>query len=701
MKNRFELWQVALEELGARCSVSTAGDINTVVSRMKHEGDAFFDITLPKFGKDFERALAYSSIVEGLFVGWRKKSPPNGVFYSMLVTAENPAVSRALPMPDQAPDLFVQVERERHPSRGWDDIAQKFGDEHVTSKLPEFLGGFLEVVFHVESGRLIHVPDDSDKEFSFSGDSVTLNDFDRQVECVAAIRQLTLMFGKVEQQCSEARNKAAIEKYVETDRQIEEDCDRITSRPDFFNRDILPLKKVFLTVFGDVLTRLDELIYNHELRPAHGPGATADRLVGNQKFRQSEWTERMEDLFPYGEYALPNWRHAYALEDVNWRSPSDERPVKVVFVPKTASTPRVIAIEPTCMQYMQQAVSRELVSLLEADPRANCFVGFREQWPNQAMAQIGSEDGSLATLDLSEASDRVPNWLVEELLENWPHVNEAFQVVRSQRADVPTVGVIPLQKYASMGSALTFPVEAMVFSTIVLAGLVGRNSSAPNWKSIKEFRKKVRVYGDDIIVPTDYAVTAMRSLEFFGFKVNSAKSFWTGGFRESCGKEYWRGQDVSIVKFRQVLPRSLRDVTEIMSTVDTRNQLFQAGHVGLVRMLDGVLEKVLKGFYPYVTETSPVLGRLSPSGHYEIQGIDENLHAPFVRGFVSSARSPLNELDGWQALLKCLLLAGDDKSTDDENYRFVPSDPSNMHEHLTRSGRPRAASIKLVNARPF
>jgi len=307
-------------------------------------------------------------------------------------------------------------------------------------------------------------------------------------------------------------------------------------------------------VFGDVLTRLDELIYNHELRPAHGPGATADRLVGNQKFRQSEWTERMEGLFPFGEYALPNWRHAYVLDDVNWLSPSDERPVKVVFVPKTASTPRVIAIEPTCMQYMQQAISRELVSLLEASPRANRFVGFREQWPNQVMAQIGSGDGSLATLDLSEASDRVPNWLVEELLENWPHVSEAFQVVRSLRADVPTVGVIPLQKYASMGSALTFPVEAMVFSAIVLAGMLGRDSSAPTWKAVRRFQDKVRVYGDDIIVPTDYAVTAMRSLEFFGFKVNSAKSFWTGGFRESCGKEYYLGQDVSIVSSDRYSP---------------------------------------------------------------------------------------------------------------------------------------------------
>jgi len=213
MKNRFELWQVALDELGARCSVSTAGDINTVVSRMKHEGDAFFDITLPKFGKDFERALAYSAVVEGQFVGWKKRMPQDGLFHAMLVTAENPGTTRALPMRDAVPDLFTQVERERHPSRGWDDIAQKFSDEHVTSKLPEFLGGFLELVFHVESGRLIHV----------DLDQVNLDDplseataaFHRTVEAVHAIRQLTPLFGKVEPQCSEARNKAGLEQYAE------------------------------------------------------------------------------------------------------------------------------------------------------------------------------------------------------------------------------------------------------------------------------------------------------------------------------------------------------------------------------------------------------------------------------------------------------------------------------------------------------
>jgi hypothetical protein len=688
MKNRFELWQVALEELSVRCAVENTGDINTVLSRMKHEGDAFFDITLPKFGKDFERALAHLGVVEGLFVGWKRKwIKDDGFFTSVTLSMKRRHIIESLALEgisNEDPEFMDRVETlVLHDM--WRDAAGELQPDGLeTRPLPEFLGGFLRVVFDQQSGLLLH---HAKPETGSANEPAQREVFDRQVDAIHAVRQLTLMFGKVEQKCSPARVSAAVAQYVETDRQIGETLDRLTSRPDFFNRDILPLKKVFLAVFGDAMTRLDKIIFDGNLVPAHGPGKTADRLDGNQKFCQFEWTDRMEELFPYGDYAIPNWRHAYALDRVVWRSPEDERPVKLVDVPKTASTPRLIALEPTCMQYMQQAVMRPLVDLLESCEKSRPFVGFRAQWPNQVLAQMGSEDGSLATLDLSEASDRVPNWLVEELLENWPHVNEAFQVTRSLRADVPEVGVIPLQKYASMGSALTFPIEAMVFATVVLKAMCERDNKAYSWTSIKRYRDKVRVYGDDIIVPNGHAVTVARSLESYGFKVNSAKSFWTGGFRESCGKEYYRGEDVSIVRFRQVLPRSLHDVTEIMSTVETRNQLFQAGMMGLVRMLDDVLVEVLNGHYPYVTETSPVLGRLSPSGLYEIHGLDDDLHAPFVRGYVSASKSPVNWLDSWHALLKGLLL--------DYDNDVVRTD------HLDRSGRPSAARIKLTNAQPF
>jgi hypothetical protein len=428
------------------------------------------------------------------------------------------------------------------------------------------------------------------------------------------------------------------------------------------------------------------MIYRGELKPKHGPGATADSLYGNQKWKLPTWHQRLEFLFPYLEMGLPNARYWKSLSQVEYLGPTDEPPVKLVDVPKTHTTPRLIAIEPTCMQYVQQAISIPLRELLESDKDFGSFVGFEEQWPNQAMAQIGSEDGSLATLDLSEASDRVANWLVEDLFADFPWFLEGIQACRSTHAKLPWGEVIPLSKFASMGSALTFPIEALVFATIALTACVKADGLPQTRKSYRTYLDRVRVYGDDIIVPTDKAETVIEHLELFGFKVNRNKSFWTGEFRESCGKEYWNGHDVSIVRFRKGIPASRQNVDDIVSTVATRNLLFKAGLEKTAALLDTVLESIL-GCFPYVSETSPILGKHHPLGYYQVDGMSGSLHAPRTRGWVVKPKIPINGIDGERALLKCFLDVIGNANVD--------------QEHLTRSGRPRVVSIKRVKASPF
>jgi len=446
------------------------------------------------------------------------------------------------------------------------------------------------------------------------------------------------------------------------------------------------VKKVSDLLFGRQLSNLDGMIYRRELVPKHGPGATADSLYGNQKWTLPTWHERLEWLFPYQEYAIPNFKYWEEAQGVELLAPSAEPPVKLTAVAKTHLTPRLIAIEPTCMQFVQQAISRPLCEMLEADSVSKHFIGFEEQWPNQAMARVGSEDGSLATLDLSEASDRVGNWLVETLYENYPHFVEAVQACRSTRVKLPSGEIISLRKFASMGSALTFPIEGMVFTAIVFEAVLRAKGLRATRTAIMQFRDMVRVYGDDIIVPTDTAETVIDSLENFGFKVNRRKSFWTGEFRESCGKEYWKGYDVSIVRFRKAFPASRHDVDELVSTVATRNLLFKSGLRETAAFLDEELERLLT-FYPYVAETSPVLGRLHESGLYQIDSLHGDYQSPVVRGWVVKPKIPLNGIEGHNALMKCLL----------ESIGEPNADP----EHLTRSGRPRVVGIKLVKASPF
>jgi hypothetical protein len=535
------------------------------------------------------------------------------------------------------------------------------GYKRVASKsayLPAFLGGLLELIFDPLTGWLRA---------------------DASIVAIQAVRQVTLLYGKIEMECSDARNQEAIDKFVACEQDIK---DLHLSKDQ-----LLRFNKMRTRLFGDVLSRLDIETAVGELIPRHGPGKTADGLFANAKYDLREWTQRLESVFPFLDNVLPNPRHYKVLESVDFLEPGRERPVKVTLVPKTPKSPRIIAIEPTCMQYAQQAISRRLVRYLEhPDSYASGFLGFTHQEPNQLMAKRGSEDSSLATIDLSDASDRVSNVLVEELFAAYTNIAEGVQASRSLTATLPRdAGVIQLSKFASMGSALCFPVEAMVFLTIVFCAIQSQHSQRMTDSEILSLKGKVRVYGDDIVVPSEYVHSVMSELEAFGLRVNSKKSFWTGRFRESCGKEYYAGVDVSIVRIRKVFPSSRSNVASVVSLVSTRNQFYNAGYWTTTRFLDEYLGKIL-GYFPIVEESSQILGRVSSVYTAQAEAIHRDLQIPLVKGWKQVARPPVSPLDGLGALQKFFLSGA-----------FEPLEEG----HLERYGRPDAVNIKLGLAPPY
>lgn len=541
------------------------------------------------------------------------------------------------------------------------------GFKRSSGPLPRFLGGFLAQCFDRQSGQIR---------------------LDVNVDCVTAIRQLTRVFGKLELPCADHRVRAAFNKYV----QIEMEVKDVTTElgPGGFDR----LARISTHLFGDVFSSLSKTLYEGQLIPKHGPGATADRQSSNQRFRHRSWPLRLESLFPFVEYALPSSSYYHELDDVHFPDSGAELPVRVISVPKTLKTPRIIAIEPSCMQYMQQALSGPLATLLESKvvpghTRVNlCYsmIGFTDQDPNKFLAKEGSLSGSLATLDLSDASDRVSVKHVDALLSNWPLLKEAFMAVRSTHADVPGHGVVPLSKYASMGSALCFPVEAMVFLAVIFYGLCESEAATDLRREIQSYQGRVRVYGDDIIVPTDKVDRVIGALELFGFKVNTNKSFWTGKFRESCGGDYYGGLDVTPTKLKRLFPSSHTETEEVMSLVAFRNHLYKRGLWNTAYWLDSRISPLLHGYYPYVESTSQVIGRESFLGIEPSKRLHNSLHVPLVKGYRATMRPPVDKLDGWPALLKYFLKQGEDP---------LPK------EHLQRQGRPRAVSTKLGWTPPF
>ncbi len=524
-----------------------------------------------------------------------------------------------------------------------------FDGFHRNGGFPSLFSGFLQLVFDRSTGRLLDDP---------------------STDAIFAIRQACLLFGKILLPCSDARVRGAVEGYLECEEQVRVN-DKLLGQAN-----LLAFKKMSLKLWGDVFQRVDENVYNGEIVPKHGPGATADQLKGNLKFDQREWTERLEKVFPHGEFLFPNWRYFHD-RSVDLLEPGAERPVRVITVPKTLKTPRIIAVEPTCMQYVQQGLAEKILESIDKDDILSKIVGFDDQLPNQELARKGSLDGTLATLDLSEASDRVSNQLVRAMFATFPNLAEGVDACRSRKADVPGHGVIRLAKFASMGSALCFPIEAIVFTTVVFLGIQKSLRRQLTHKDVKSFVGRVRVYGDDIIVPVETVRFVVSELETFGFRVNASKSFWDGNFRESCGKEYYRGIDVSVTRCRRVLPAQRKHAQELISAVSLRNQMYYSGLWKTAGWLDDIIGDLIR--FPTVLPTSPVLGRHSFLG-FETQRMCPDLHRPLVKGEVVSAVIPESNLKDSGALLKVFLKRGDLPFAD--------------RNHLERAGRPSLVRTK-------
>jgi hypothetical protein len=89
-----------------------------------------------------------------------------------------------------------------------------------------------------------------------------------------------------------------------------------------------------------------------------------------------------------------------------------------------------------------------------------------------------------------------------------------------------------LEMFSSMGNGFTFPLETILFLAVIRA-------TVPSFK-----RCQTAVYGDDMVVPREYAGAVIERLEYLGFQVNWKKSCLAGAFFESCGTDWFMGKNV-------------------------------------------------------------------------------------------------------------------------------------------------------------
>lgn len=320
-----------------------------------------------------------------------------------------------------------------------------------------------------------------------------------------------------------------------------------------------------------------------EWRSRHGPGAVADLKTGSDKYQFPFWPAKLDRVFPFADYAFHN--HAEWADYVRRQSEfhaflqSHEPPSLLIAVPKTITGPRLIASEPTGHQWCQQLIRDFLMSRVFNTSFSGC-ISFRDQSKNGELALSASSSESHATIDLSSASDRISCWLVERLFRTSPSLLDALQACRTRwiRNDIDRKSpeLYKLRKFTTMGSAVTFPLQTIIFTYIAIGSVLYTRRLRPNQANIWWASKEVQVFGDDIIVPIDSVDNTLAALTHLGLKVNPNKTFKTGRFRESCGVDAYDGHDVTKVSILSMPVVSKPE--SVVSSLDTHNNFFMRGY---------------------------------------------------------------------------------------------------------------------------
>ena len=334
---------------------------------------------------------------------------------------------------------------------------------------------------------------------------------------------------------------------------------------------------------ADVVTSSFGWFEPTEWRAKHGPGAVSDLSKGDSKYEFPSWPESLETIFPYADMAFSSYSHW--IDEVANKESVEERSFspssKLIAVPKTISSPRLIASEPTSYQWCQQTVLSFLVSSVKAS-RIRNSIDFSSQEKNAQLALEASHTQSHATIDLSSASDRISCWLVERIFRRNPRILQSFYACRTRyirnEIDRESPSLYMLKKFSTMGSALTFPVQTIIFTLIAIGCVVTKRQYRLVPRSIELASQEVQVFGDDIVVPTDCWPLVQAVLEDLGLKVNPNKTFGTGKFRESCGCDAYDGHNVTKVSVIS-MPEVSRPGS-IMSAVDTHNNFLMGGYYG-------------------------------------------------------------------------------------------------------------------------
>lgn len=431
------------------------------------------------------------------------------------------------------------------------------------STYPQFLAKAFSVLFYDEEG-IAYLRPEIRTSNSWNLSRHLDGGFEHTVVgAVRAIRQLSLMYYKTELPYSKEQVKKCNDAFMAAERDLAQfELDRPTYVDGTEDFEVFRSASASTNVGrrSGLLTRASVLVKYllqdsdpTDIHPKHGSGASACKQTPWDRYEPKMYVPKLDRIYPYSSWFYSGANALVDNLDQLQALPTVDRPMaRIAYVPKDSRGPRIISTEPAELMFIQQGLMTKLYAAIEAYPLIRAQLSCLDQTRNQNLAREASILGSFATLDLKEASDRVSLWLVRRLFPSrWV---ECLESCRSEGTVFPDGTIVMFRKFAPMGSAVCFPVEAICFWALTLAAIESNERElvkvlfTRSSKAVCPDNYRITVFGDDIIIPAVYWEPVNCALDTVGLVVNTTKSYVEGPFRESCGADYFFGNDVSYTR---------------------------------------------------------------------------------------------------------------------------------------------------------
>lgn len=496
--------------------------------------------------------------------------------------------------------------------------------------IPRFLSGMFCEVFDPLSGWLKESPDEG---------------------VLKCLREALRLFKKVQLSSDEENflHEKAVTEFFQ--------CDELASRvilPDLHDHQIGLVSKLIL---NDLSSKsFDEMNFKH------GPGAVEEGFKANQKWSALSNSIRNEEFDIWG-YGYGD--HSVSLSELSDRTVVSEsntiftsfngatrRIARLITVAKNSSSRRTITVEPMLNQFIQQGLNTALRdSIAKCGILSNCLA-LTDQTKNQHLALEGSLYDNWATIDLKSASDLLSVKLVQSVFRHQGLFLDHMMDCRSTSVKCSLQTTTNLGKFAGMGNALTFPVQSVCFAVVCIAAILNFDHKKVDYWSVRSASRRIRVYGDDIIIQSKYAHQCVAWLQDVGLKVNIKKSFLAGNFKESCGVEAYKGVDITPLYIRYQPDQLSTSPQLIANFVSLSNQAWLRGLYSFATTLQNEVEDRLRRRLPLVSKESGVLG-----WHTHLDAMTSTRWCHDTQQLVTKAPAlkPLkrrDRLSGYAALLK-------------------------------------------------